>query len=142
MKDKKMKIAIYCRAIFTNNKAVKVTQYQKKVIENFFENQNYYVVFDGYEDISVTDKTPFKDRPEEVRLIKEAKEGKFDMTIITSFYKSGRYLKNLDYLLDTLCKLGIKVVPIIEPYNTDKKAKKFILYMLFRFKEFKAKVIN
>ena len=60
--------------------------------------------------------------------------------VITQQHDLIRYLKNIDYFLETIGKVGIRRKPIMEPYNADKPTGKIMFATLFRFREFETAI--
>jgi DNA invertase Pin-like site-specific DNA recombinase len=81
-------------------------------------------------------------RPALDKLIRDAKNGDFEIVICASIDRLGRSLKHLVTLLDLLMSLGVKPVFIREGIQTDTNSGKLIYNILSSLAEYERSIIS
>jgi site-specific DNA recombinase len=102
----------------------------------FLKNNKQYELYDFYKDDGVSGTLPLEKRPAGAKLLRDAKEDKFDIVIVTSTDRLGRRLQVLLNTVETLSELGVDFKSISEPYNTDTPVGKLLFNLLSSFAEF------
>jgi len=128
MHGKPLRAAVYAR-VSTEDQA------EAKTIDNQVDFARRYCelhgvpVHDFYLDDGVSGTVPLENRPEGLRLLKDAEAGKFTLVLV---YRLDRLARNTMHLLnayDRLEKLGIGLRSMTEQFDTSTPTGKFVMTM-------------
>ena len=128
-----IRVATYCSR---KNPAV---NFQKQLIKDYLEHHPEIIHCRTYLDLGVSGITPFKERPQGSKLLKDVIDGKFGVVLVTRIDRLGRSLKQMTNAVDTLMDLGISIRSISEPYDTETPEGRLIFNMMANFAEFDLK---
>ncbi|MFC2145600.1 recombinase family protein, partial [Actinomycetota bacterium] len=123
----------------TQNQSIKN---QIITFEDFYAKNDEYENYGFYEDDGISGTIPFEKRPGGARLLKDAREEKFDVVIVTSTDRLGRSLKIMLETVDTLSEMGIGFKSITEPYHTETPEGRMMFGTFANFSEFELNSIK
>jgi site-specific DNA recombinase len=106
---------------------------QREYLTNF-ANQQGYEVYEVYSDEGISAGTT--DRPALQKLLKDAKQKKFDLVMVYKIDRFSRRLKDLIGLVDQLESYGVGFKSATEPFDTTNSAGKLMFQQLGSFAEF------
>lgn len=87
-------------------------------------------IIEEYLDDGVSGTVPMEKRPEGVRLVQDAKAGKFDVVIFYKLDRLGRSLRNILDIVDLLDGLGIGIKSMTENFDTTTPVGRFAVQMM------------
>jgi site-specific DNA recombinase len=132
----KIRVASYPRVSTDEQAQNQSIKNQIKTFEDFYAKNDRYENYSFYEDDGVSGTIPFNKRPGGVRLLKDAREGKFDLVVVCNTDRLGRNLKVMLDAVDTLSEMGIGFKSITEPYQTETPEGRMMFGILANFSEF------
>ena len=106
---------------------------QREYLINFAK-QHGYEVYEVYSDEGISAGTT--DRPALQKLLKDAKQKKFDLVIVYKIDRLSRRLKDLIDIADQLESYGVGFKSATEPFDTTTSAGKLMFQQLGSFAEF------
>ena len=129
-----MKTAIYTR-VSTEDQVREgySLDVQREYLTNYAKQLNYEV-YEVYTDEGISAGTT--DRPALQKLLKDAKQKKFDLVIVYKIDRFSRRLKDLIELVDQLEDYGAGFKSVTEPFDTTTSAGKLMFQQLGSFAEF------
>ncbi len=129
-----MKIAVYIR-VSTDDQVRDgySLDVQREYLLNFAKQQGYEV-FDVYADEGISAGTT--ERPALQKLLKDAKQKKFNLVLVYKIDRFSRRLKDLLGLVDKLESFGVGFKSATEPFDTTTSAGKLMFQQLGSFAEF------
>jgi len=132
--NNKMKTSIYIR-VSTEDQVREgySLEVQREYLTNFTKQQGCEV-FEVYADEGISAGTT--DRPALQKLLKDAKQKKFDLVLVYKIDRFSRRLKDLLVLVDKLESCGVGFKFATEPFDTTTSAGKLMFQQLGSFAEF------
>jgi len=129
-----MKVAIYCR-VSTDEQNPK---HQEALCLRYCENQNHEV-YRVYTDIYSGAKTS---RPAFNQMLKDMREYKFKLIIVTKLDRIGRSLQHLLGLFDEFNNKNVEFVAVTQNIDTTSASGKLQLQIMGAFAEFERNLIS
>ncbi|MDP8260019.1 MAG: recombinase family protein [Candidatus Gygaella obscura] len=129
-----MKVAIYLR-VSTEDQVRE--GYSLEVQEEYlrgYATRESHQVYSMYKDGGISGYT--KERPALIRLLRDAKDNKFDLVIVYKLDRFSRNLKDLLNIVDELLSYGVGFKSATEPFDTTNSAGKLMFQQLGSFAEF------
>ncbi len=111
-------------------------QKERKTIENQLEFATKYCdlhqleIVDWYKDDGVTGTLPIEEREEGLRLLNDAKQGKFDSILIYKLDRLGRSARVILNAVHELESYNVKIRSMNEPFDTGDPNGRFLLTIL------------
>ena len=129
-----MKTAIYTR-VSTEDQVREgySLEVQREYLTNYSSQQGYEL-YEVYTDEGISAGTT--DRPALQKLLKDAKQKKFDLVIVYKIDRLSRRLKDLIEIVDQLEACGVGFKSATEPFDTTNSAGKLMFQQLGSFAEF------
>ena len=129
-----MKIAIYIR-VSTEDQAKEgySLEVQREYLESFAKREGLEV-FKIYQDDGISGYTT--ERPALKKLLKDAKDKKFDLVLVYKIDRFSRNLKDMLNLVDELFSYGVGFKSATEPFDSTTSAGKLMFQQLGSFAEF------
>ncbi|MFH1386620.1 MAG: recombinase family protein [bacterium] len=129
-----MKTAIYTR-VSTEDQVREgySLEVQREYLTNY-SNQQGYELYEVYTDEGISAGTT--DRPALQKLLKDAKQKKFDLVMVYKIDRLSRRLKDLIEIVDQLESCGVGFKSATEPFDTTNSAGKLMFQQLGSFAEF------
>lgn len=124
-----MSIAIYCR-VSTEDQADRGTLENQIEFAIKYCDLHQLSISDWYKDDGVTGTLPLESRPEGLRLLQDAKSGKYDTLLVYKLDRLGRAARVVLNAVYELEQAGIKVKSMTEPFDTGDSAGRFLLTIL------------
>ncbi len=110
---------------------------QKNELRQFCEIQGYTLDDQHiYEDIGYSGVSSIKERPAFKKLLKDAKEGRFDAVVVYGIDRVARNVRVLKNIVNELEKLKIDFLSITESLDTSTPSGKASLNLVIAFAEF------
>lgn len=130
-----MVVALYLRVSTDEQKSNQTIDNQKRELDNYIKS-NGYKVYSYYMDEGVSGTIPFEKRPEGFRLLKDAKEKKFNLVVALKTDRLGRNTRVMLDAVETFSEIGIEFKSISEPYNTQTPEGKMMFNVISSFSEY------
>ena len=129
-----MKVAIYTR-VSTEDQVREgfSLEVQREYLTNYASQQGYGL-YEAYTDEGISAGT--MDRPALQKLLKDAKQKKFNLVIVYKIDRLSRRLKDLIEIVDQLEDCGVGFKSATEPFDTTTSAGKLMFQQLGSFAEF------
>ena len=136
MSNEKLKTAVYYRIPAKEEMSYPGIKLQERIINSFLRAHSKYLVVDNYIDIDIPGTIPIGKRPDGERLLKDAREGKFDVVLVSDIERLGRDFKVILNAVDSLSDCGVKFRSILENYNTETNIDRLVFNMIMMFAEY------
>ena len=135
-------VALYKRVSTDDQKNNCTIEGQTKDLNAYLEVNKQFHIYKDYIDDGVSGTIFFSERPAGKHLIEDAKNKKFEMVLVTRTDRFGRTLIGIVNTVDILEKLDIKFRAILEPYNTEDPAGKYMFNSMANFAEYEINSIR
>ncbi len=136
MKKQKIKAATYHRIATLEQNPTLDSQNHIRVVSDFLRKNDSYTHCATYIDIGVSGTIPLGNRPEGAGLLQDAREGRFEVVLVTDLNRLGRSFEVLINSVNMLSGTGVKLRSILEPYNTETPEGKMMFNMMRSIAEF------
>jgi site-specific DNA recombinase len=111
------KVARYVRVSTTEQADRKTYETQIVDLDRYCEFHGHGV-YDTYIDDGVSGVMDLEDRPEGARMMRDARDGKFDMVLCYKIDRLGRSVLLVYTEVDKLIKMGVEFATTSQPINT------------------------
>ena len=130
-----MKTAVYMR-VSTEEQREKQTIETQRVFAQRYCAANSIEVVEWYADARVRGTVRLDERPEGSRMLDDARRGKFQRLLLFKLDRLGREAVVTMTAVHELKKLGVQVVSLNEPFNTEDPTGEFLMTILAGFASF------
>jgi site-specific DNA recombinase len=134
------RIALYLRVSSEEQRDKHTIETQREFLEQYYELYGLEVV-ETYEDDGVSGTIPLRERPAGRRLLKDAREDKFESLLVYRLDRLGRSLLVIVDAHDLLDALGVSLRSATEPIDTSTPSGRLIFQMLASFSEYERSTI-
>lgn len=129
-------IALYLRVSTDDQKTAATIENQIRELEEYLKQNPQFKVYKWYKDDGVSGTIPFTERPAGKQLIEDAKAKKFEMVLVTRTDRFGRSMIGILKSVEILENLNIKFRAILEPFNTEEPAGRYMFNNMANFSEY------
>ena len=124
-----MNIAVYCR-VSSEDQAERGTIESQVEFATKYCDLHQLNIIEWYKDDGITGTLPLEQRPEGLRLLQDAKNGKYDTLLVYKLDRLGRAARIVLNAVHELEQNGVKVKSMTEPFDTGDSAGRFLLTIL------------
>jgi len=135
------RVAIYVRVSTEEQASSGVSlEAQKESLTSYCKTYQYEI-YNIYEDAGKSAKN-MRGRPQMMKMLKDAKEGKFDTILIYKLDRFSRSLKDLILTVEQLKKIDIDFISLQDKIETNSASGKLMFHIISSFAEFERDIIG
>lgn len=134
-------VARYVRVSTTEQADKKTYETQISALDTHCDN-NHYQVYDTYLDDGVSGVAPFSKRSAGARLLRDARQGLFDLVLVYKLDRLGRSVVLVYEVVDELMSLGVEFAATSQPFDTTTTFGRAVFGLLAIFAELERDMIK